>query len=256
MVVDCASARAPKDWPKDECAGYAYSSSRTRCLCEVRCEDCRSGAFTDCLDDFANTHFEDEFHSGVALLDCLNFSRLVTTIASRSGAENGSFFGTLDRRGRILQLRMEERAADSLFGGPDDGHDFFTSLDGADTSPKQSVQEPAVQYSDSVPVDSYAAGPYSSAPPASTARANHSPDPYAQAASHAQAASSQDPYAPPHAPHSATAYQPYGGIPSQPAVTPYAPNTTPGMQISNISSLPTYGSHSYSRHVLDDDSSL
>ena len=228
IVVDCASARAPKDWPKYECAVYVYSRSHTRCLCEMRCEDCCSGTFTDCLDDFAYTHFEEVFDSEVALLDCLNFSRLVTTIASCSGAKNGGFFGTLDRREPILQLRMDERAADSLFGGPDDGHDFFTSLDGANTSPKQSVQEPAVHYSESVPVDSYAAVPYLSAPP-STAQANHSPDPYAQAASHAQAASSQDPYAPPHAAHSATAYQPTSGIPSQPAATPYTPKTTPGM---------------------------
>ncbi len=208
---------------------FVYSRSRTRCLCEMRSEDCCFGAFTDCLDDFAYTHIEDEFNSGVALLDCLNFSRLVTTIPSRSGAENGSFFGTLDRRDPILHLRMDERAADSLFGGPDDGHDFFTSLDGANTSPKQSVQEPAVQYSQSAPVDSYPAVPYSSAPPASTAQANHSPDPYAQAANHAQAASSHDLYAPPHPSHSATTYQPTRGIPSQPAATLYAPNTTPGM---------------------------
>ena len=178
-----------------------------------------------------------KFNPGVALLDCLNLNlsqpRLVTTITSRSGTENDGLFGTLDRRGPILhsaaQLGMDSRAADSLFGGPDDGHDFFASLDGANTSPTQSVQDPAVRYSQSAPVDSYAAVPYSSASPASTAQANHSPDPYAHAANHAYAASSQDSYAPPHPSHSATAYQPTRSNSSQPAATPYIPNTTPGM---------------------------
>lgn len=178
-----------------------------------------------------------KFNLGVALLDCLNLNltqpRLVTTIVSRSGTENDGFFSTLDRRDCILhsatQLRMDSRAADSLFGGPDDGHDFFASLDGANTSPTQSVQDPAAQYPQSAPVDSYAAVPYSSASPASTAHANHSPDPYAHAANHAHAVSSQGPYAPPHPSHSATAYQPTRSIPSQPAATPYVPNITPGM---------------------------
>lgn len=118
---------------------------------------------------------------------------------------------------------MDSRAADELFGGADDGHDFFTSLDGANTSPKQTVQKLAVQYSQGAPVDSYAAMPYSSAPPALTAQANHAPDPYAQAAS------IHDPYAPPHVSHSTAAYQPTRNTPSQPAATPHGPNTTSGM---------------------------
>lgn len=124
---------------------------------------------------------------------------------------------------------MDSRAADSLFGGTDDGHDFFTSLDGADTSPRQSMQQPAVEYPQSAPATSYAAVPYSSASPASTAQTNHTQDPYAQAANHAQAASTHDPYAPPYASHSTTAYQPTRSAPSQPAAAPYAPYTTPGM---------------------------
>jgi len=124
---------------------------------------------------------------------------------------------------------MDSRAADSLFGGTDDGHDFFTSLDGANTSPKQTVQQTAVEYHQSAPADSYAPVPSSSASPVSTVQANHTQDPYAQAAKHAHAVSSYDPYAPTYASHPTTAYQQNTSAPSQPAATPYAPHITPCM---------------------------
>jgi hypothetical protein len=91
--------------------------------------------------------------SSVALLSYLNFYPLLSALTSHSGVENGSFSGTLDRGDPSLQLRMDSRAADSLFSGADDDHDFFTSLDGANTSPKQSVQQPAVEYAHSALAD-------------------------------------------------------------------------------------------------------
>jgi len=83
-----------------------YARQRTRGLCDMRCEDCCSWAFTDCLDDFADAHLDDwkieEFNLNVALLVHLNVSRSLLRLHLRSGAENGSFSGTLDRRYPIL----------------------------------------------------------------------------------------------------------------------------------------------------------
>lgn len=148
---------------------------------------------------------------------------------SRPGTENGSFSSTLDSRDSILQLRMDSRAADSLFGGTNDGHDFFTSLDGANTSPKQSVQQRAVEYPQSAPTNSHATAQYSSASPGSTTQANNTQDPYAQAVKHAQAVSTYDPYAPSYASHLTTAYQTTSSVPSHLPATPYAPHITPCM---------------------------
>jgi hypothetical protein len=64
----------------------------------MRCEDCRSRTFTNCLDDFPHAHIGRRIQHERCFVKLLELLPLLAAITSRSGAENGSSFGTLDHR--------------------------------------------------------------------------------------------------------------------------------------------------------------